>query len=379
MLINFWYAAELSGSLRDKPVKVRLLGQNVVLFRDSHGLARCLSNVCIHRCASLADGWVSGDRVVCPYHGWEFAGSGQCQRIPSLGPGQAPVPARVRVDSYPVQERYGIVFVFLGDLPEAERPPLMAVPEWDQPGWRCTTSEFSLKANYRRVVENALDPAHAEYVHVVGRRGQDPEYAVPAYDVQESEWGAGMEVRFRSQAGGFWKHFRDQSRETVAGTTFHGPSQFVTRIHIDKRMSVYQYAFDTPVDLFTTRSFLVSARNFFTPPLFDFVSERQNRVIVEEDRRVIEHLEPAVPFENSTADFSVKADAIQLCYRRKLKEWEARGWRIDTASLAAVPPGTGLHVIPSPGRRELRGWQFPPVPLVTSPEPAGEDRVSRAG
>ena len=56
MLINFWYAAELAGSLRDKPVKVRLLGQNFVLFRDSHGLARCLSNVCIHRCASLADG-----------------------------------------------------------------------------------------------------------------------------------------------------------------------------------------------------------------------------------------------------------------------------------------------------------------------------------
>ena len=78
MLINFWYAAELSASLSDKPVKVRLLGQNFVLFRDSHGLARCLSNVCIHRCASLADGWVSGDRVVCPYHGWEFAGSGQC-------------------------------------------------------------------------------------------------------------------------------------------------------------------------------------------------------------------------------------------------------------------------------------------------------------
>ncbi len=79
-----------------------------------------------------------------------------------------------------------------------------------------------------------------------------------------------MEVRFRNQAGGFWKYFRDQSRETVAGTTFHGPSQFVTRIHIDKRMSVYQYAFDTPVDLFTTRSFLVSARNFFTLPRLRF-------------------------------------------------------------------------------------------------------------
>jgi phenylpropionate dioxygenase-like ring-hydroxylating dioxygenase large terminal subunit len=369
MLINFWYAAELSPALGTTPLKVRMLGQNFVLFRDSGGAARCLSNICIHRCASLADGWVRGDRVVCPYHGWEFAGGGQCQRIPSLGPGQAPVPARVRVDAYPVQERYGIVFVFLGDLPEAARPPLMEVPEWGQPGWRCTTSAFTLQANYRRVVENALDPAHAEFVHVVGRKGADPEYAVPPYEVVESEWGAGMEVRFRSQAGGLWKYFRDQSRETIAGTTFHGPSQFVTRIHIDQRMSAYQYAFDTPVDLTTTRAFLVSARNFFTAPAFDFVSERRNRVIIEEDRRVIEKLEPAVPFESAAADFSVKADAIQLCYRRKLKDWESRGWRIDTGALAAVPPGTGLHVIPSPARREQRGWQFPTVPLVA---PGGE-------
>ena len=210
------------------------------------------------------------------------------------------------------------------------------------------------------------------------RKGADPDYAVPPYEVAEGEWGAGMEVRFRSQAGGFWKHFRDQSRETVAGTTFHGPSQFATRIHIDQRMSAYQYAFDTPVDLFTTRSFLVSARNFFTAPMFDFMSERQNKLIVEEDRRVIENLEPPVPFENSTADFSVKADAIQLCYRRKLKDWEARGWRIDTGRLAEVPPGTGLHVIPSPGRRELRGWQFPTVPLVTPPDVPEGAQAARA-
>jgi hypothetical protein len=113
----------------------------------------------------------------------------------------------------------------------------------------------------------------------------------------------------------------------------------------------------------------VSARNFFTPAALDFLVERRNRVIIEEDRRVIEKLEPAVPFEHTSADFSVKADAIQLCYRRKLKEWEARGWRIDTGALAAAPPGTALHVIPCPGRREQRGWQFPAVPLVGAPPP----------
>jgi phenylpropionate dioxygenase-like ring-hydroxylating dioxygenase large terminal subunit len=270
----------------------------------------------------------------------------------------------VRVDAYPVQERYGIVFAFLGDLPEGERPPLLEVAEWGQPGWRCNTSSFELAANYRRVVENALDPAHAEFVHVVGRKGRDPAYQVPDYQVQETAWGAGMEVRFRNQAGGFWKHFRDSSRETVAGTFFHGPSQFITRIHIDQRMAAYQYAFDTPIDQFRTRAFLVSARNFFTSPLFDRVADRRNRAIVEEDRRIIEHLEPPVGMEDATSDFSVQTDAIQLTYRERMREWAARGWRIDLERLGALENGSRLYVIPSPGRRESRGWQFDTVPLV---------------
>ena len=85
MFINFWYPAEQASALGQKPVRVRMLGQNFVLFRDSAGVAHCLSNVCLHRCGSLGDGWVRNDRVVCPYHGWEFNGSGQCERIPSLG------------------------------------------------------------------------------------------------------------------------------------------------------------------------------------------------------------------------------------------------------------------------------------------------------
>lgn len=370
MFINFWYAAEWSSAVTTaKPVRVRMLGQNFVLFRDTDGKARCLSNVCLHRCGSLADGWTKNGRVVCPYHGWEFNGSGQCERIPSLGPGQAPVPARVRVDAYPVEERYGIVFVFLGDLPEAERPPIQPIPEWDQPGWRCTSQGFTLRAHYARVVENALDPAHAEFVHIVGRKGQDPAYRVPDYEVQEADWGAGMEVRFATQAGGLFRYLRKGTNETVAGTTFHGPSQFVTRIRMTDRMSSYQYAFDTPVDEFETRAFLVNARNFFTAPFLDGMVDKRSRVIIEEDRVVIEKLEPVAPPQGRTADFSVRSDAIQLTYRRYLEAWRNRGWQIDTEAIERTPRASRLHIIPSPGRRTSRGWTFDTVPLL---KPAAE-------
>jgi phenylpropionate dioxygenase-like ring-hydroxylating dioxygenase large terminal subunit len=138
MYINFWYAAERSDNLRDKPLRVRMLGQDFVLFRDAAGQARCLSNTCVHRGGSLGGGRLHDGQVMCPYHGWRFAGDGRCTRIPSLGK-DAPVPGRVRVDSYPVIERYGLVFCFLGDLPEAERPGILEIREWDAPGFRFYT------------------------------------------------------------------------------------------------------------------------------------------------------------------------------------------------------------------------------------------------
>ena len=118
MFINFWYAAAWSRKVTDQPLKLRMLGQDFVLFRDSTGHVRCLSNVCVHRGGSLAGGVVNGDRIQCPYHGWQYDGEGKCRRIPSLGPqGQGRIPGRARVDAYPTEERYGLVHVFLGDLP----------------------------------------------------------------------------------------------------------------------------------------------------------------------------------------------------------------------------------------------------------------------
>src|SRR5690606_2687600 len=122
MYINFWYPVARSDEVSsDKPFRAELLGMRFVAFRDHAGRPFVLSDVCIHRGGSLGKGWVRDDAVVCPYHGWRFGGDGRCRHIPTL-PDETP-PARAKVDSYPVQEKYGIVFAFLGDLPEEERPP----------------------------------------------------------------------------------------------------------------------------------------------------------------------------------------------------------------------------------------------------------------
>ncbi len=366
MFINFWYPAELAADLGSKPLKCRLLGHNLVLFRDDQGQAHCLSNVCVHRCASLANGWTKNGRLVCPYHGWEYNGDGQCEHIPSLGRCDSLNMPRAQVDAYPVQERYGIVFVFLGDLPEEERPPLMEVEQWGQPGWRSTVASYQWKANYRRVVENALDFSHPEFVHLVGRRGEDPDYHVPDYEIEEHAWGAGAEMTFTSPKG-IWR-FADQGTKTstTAGTTFYGPAQFLTRIFIGPKMKTYQYAFEAPIDEYNVRTFLVNSRDFFTSAIFDRMANNRNMKIAEEDRVIAENIEPIIGREGTTSDLTVKADKIQLTYRKKLKEWEALGWRIDTEAIAAGYPGKDFSVLPSPRRRESGNWVFPTVPLIAA-------------
>ncbi|MEO8444455.1 MAG: Rieske 2Fe-2S domain-containing protein, partial [Gammaproteobacteria bacterium] len=114
MFINFWYPAGRGMDITGSPVRRRILAQDFVLWRDAAGQAHCLANTCIHRGGSLADGKVRDGEVQCPYHGWRFAGDGQCTAIPSLGK-LARIPGRARVDAYPVAEKYGLVFVFLGD------------------------------------------------------------------------------------------------------------------------------------------------------------------------------------------------------------------------------------------------------------------------
>ncbi|MCK6371973.1 MAG: aromatic ring-hydroxylating dioxygenase subunit alpha, partial [Gammaproteobacteria bacterium] len=197
MFINFWYAAARSSELANEPFRRRMLGQDFVLFRDTQGVARCLSDTCSHRGGSLGHGKIRGDCVQCPYHGWQFDGDGVCTRIPSLG-GKANIPARTRIDAYPTVERYGLVFAFLGDLPEAQRPPIMPIPEYgpDGPreGWAATIQYFEWDIDYQRSIENGIDPAHNEFVHDThGFSYQNEDtYQIAPLTIIESEWGNGF-------------------------------------------------------------------------------------------------------------------------------------------------------------------------------------------
>ena len=191
MLINNWYVASLSAEVTaDKPTHVKMLSLDFVLFRDESGQAHCLSDVCCHRGGALSRGKVNGGCVACPYHGWEFDTSGQCTKIPALGD-EARIPKRARIDRYPVEERYGWVWVFLGDLPKEQRPP---IPDWFDPyfqteDWHNTSYVYDWKdVNWVRLGENSVDSAHPSFVHKAFGSFINPK--VNIVPIEETEFGA---------------------------------------------------------------------------------------------------------------------------------------------------------------------------------------------
>jgi phenylpropionate dioxygenase-like ring-hydroxylating dioxygenase large terminal subunit len=370
MYINFWYPMATTDELEsDVPMKVRCLGLDFVLFRDSAGQANCLANTCTHRGGSLAGGKVKGDCIQCPYHGWQFNGSGQCQKIPSLGP-DANIPSRTGVDAYPVEEKWGLIFAFLGDLPAAERPPLLDITEYGQDGWRATMQTFEIQGNYQRSVENGLDPAHNEFVHDThGFQGENEAYKVNEMRIEErDEWGRGFWHTFNSPPlpEGDMRELRDYAGDLEAGTGHHGPNQLWTFIHVDPKNHFHQYGYERPIDDENAFIYLVTMRNcMLDTDKDDFMKER-NAYVAAQDQVIIESLHPIHTPETNNKEYMTPSDQVIVMYRDKLTEWDRKGWRIDFDTLQQTSRNVA-YAIPGPTRREQKGWVLDEVPLM---EPA---------
>ncbi len=375
MIKNNWYVAGESEELSDKPRRVKMLGQNFVLFRDLAGQAACLSDVCVHRGGSLGHlSKVIDGCVECPYHGWRYDASGQCVLIPAQGPG-LPISKKARVDSYPTLERYGFIWVFLGDLPESERPPIPDYPEYDDAKqWRVIRGRFFWRANYARVVENGIDPAHAAFIHAnVFGNAEDPR--IPPVEVSESEFGAEMTIDLtRPRAKGIIGYLRKEPKEpcvrvkvgfAMAGLTI------TLRQRITENMRLALFDANTPVDEDHTQTYWILARSFLKGAWADLDTHRRNMIVFEQDRRIVENIEPEyVP--DLSEEVSVKSDAMQIAFRQKRQALIDRGWGIDGGQLAQIGRKRAF-AIASPGRaNEEARFTLKAVPTIPAKPNAGE-------
>lgn len=367
MYINFWYPVAKSEDItEEKPFKTEILSLNFVAFRDSDGRAHVLSDICVHRGGSLGEGWVQDDCVVCPYHGWRYAGDGRCTTIPSIGYDGKP-PARAKVDSYPVEEKYGIVFAFLGDLPQEERPPLMTIEEYDDDAWRHSkVIVLDVDYYYERSIENGLDPAHNEFVHPThGFQGKNPDYRVPDFDLQDLEFGCwfGGAMDSSEYKDNTMTKIRAGAGKTVAGTGTHGPNSMFTYINFTPENAFHQYMWEAPKNENQTRIFFLNLRNCMLDPEMDDKVLERNMEIAHQDIQILSKVDPIrTPYSN-TKEVLMPADKAIARYREWMKGWERRGWRLDVKTLRAKRGDVGF-AIPCPERRTSGNWVLDEVPLI---------------
>lgn len=161
-LRRFWQPVALSSELKDLPLAVRILGENLVLFRDGSGRIGLLDRHCPHRGTSLEFGKIQDRGIRCCYHGWQFDVDGRILDTPGE-PANSPIKDRHCHGAYPTHEYEGIVFAYLGP-PEA-KPAFPIYDLFVRPGKRLVPAKVHSPCNWLQIRENEMDPVHITFLH----------------------------------------------------------------------------------------------------------------------------------------------------------------------------------------------------------------------
>jgi nitrite reductase/ring-hydroxylating ferredoxin subunit len=188
-LRRYWHPIMLESELQDLPIALRILGEDLVIFRDRSGEIGLLHRACAHRGASLEFGIIQEHGIMCCYHGWHFAADGTL-----IAAGAEPADNLNRYSfcqgAYPVQVRHGLIFAYMGP-PEA-MPVFPELDSFNHPeGNELIPIKMTLPCNWLQIVENACDPIHNAYLHAISSGAQfAPAFAVlPALDFVETPQG----------------------------------------------------------------------------------------------------------------------------------------------------------------------------------------------
>ncbi len=161
---SYWYPVEIDRNLgKGKVIEVTFWRRSIALFRGQDGVVHAIENRCVHRQLKLSMGEVQGCTLVCLYHGWTYDGSGKVVAIPhDLFGREMP---KFRVPSYPVQIRYGLIWIFPGDPALAEQRRVQEIPELEGPHpWACQPIAIAWRAHHSMIIDNVSDFTH-QHLH----------------------------------------------------------------------------------------------------------------------------------------------------------------------------------------------------------------------
>jgi 5,5'-dehydrodivanillate O-demethylase len=189
LLRRFWHPVATSATLAPGTARaLRILSEDLTLYRGESGTAYVIGGRCAHRCTVLHTGWVENDQVRCMYHGWRYDGTGRCTEMPAEKNARLDL---VRIAGYPVHEYAGLIFAYFGDGPapafELSRKAVLEDPSLD-----ISTREEVWDCNWLQQVENSLDSTHLSFVHqwpTPTRLGAELGPAIPELTYEETAAG----------------------------------------------------------------------------------------------------------------------------------------------------------------------------------------------
>jgi phthalate 4,5-dioxygenase len=195
---QYWIPTAKSSELAadGAPVRLMLLGEKLIAFRDSAGRVGVLDHRCPHRCASLYYGRNEEGGLRCVYHGWKFDVAGSCLDQANIPPHQQ-FKDKVKARAYPARERNGIIWVYMG--PRAEPPELPAIEASLAPAAMTQITFVQRECNWLQAIEGEIDTSHFGFLHAGHRDPRtmtpdDPYYftvssRAPEYHCAETPWG----------------------------------------------------------------------------------------------------------------------------------------------------------------------------------------------
>jgi 5,5'-dehydrodivanillate O-demethylase len=184
LLRRCWQPVALARELvPGKARLIRIMGEDLTLYRGEGGAPHLVASRCAHRSTLLYIGWVEGDCIRCRYHGWKFDGSGQCVEMLAEDPS---FPPKVRILSYPTREYGGLIFAYMG---EGAPPAFWGKAELDRDYGVKWAISMTWPCNWFQRIENSLDAAHVSFVHQDSAFGDYVTATAPTLEYEETKWG----------------------------------------------------------------------------------------------------------------------------------------------------------------------------------------------
>ena len=163
MIRNQWYVVLESDEVKKQPIGTTRMGEKLVFWRDQSGKVNAAVDFCPHRGIAISKGDIQGDHIQCPFHGFEYDGSGKCVLIPANGR-DGVIPNAMRLKTYPTHEAHGLIWIWWGSPAPAD----LTAPEFFDnldDSYIYASAHDPWNAHYSRVVENQLDVVHLPFIH----------------------------------------------------------------------------------------------------------------------------------------------------------------------------------------------------------------------